>query len=107
VNPRWEDTPRGRPCPAMVDGLRCCGSSEVLNVRHLDDRTVRYRRCITCGHRWRTSERDDDLASAAWSASARSDDTGSTSFLAPPLYTRPKTRALRCLDDASTPPLPF
>jgi Zn ribbon nucleic-acid-binding protein len=102
VNPRWEDTPRGRPCPAIVDGLRCCGSSEVLNVRHFDERTVRYRRCVTCGHRWRTSEREDE-APASRVDVIFANDTGSNAFLDAPPYTRPKRSRSSHDADFSTP----
>jgi hypothetical protein len=50
---------RGRPCPAIVEGLRCNGNSEVLNVRQEADRGIRWRRCLSCGHRWRTQEIDE------------------------------------------------
>lgn len=50
---------RGRPCPRVFSTGRCGGSSEVLNVRQESDRAVRYRRCLACGHRWRTYEIDE------------------------------------------------
>lgn len=46
----------------------CFGDSEVLNVRTTRDKTVRYRRCLDCGYRWKTTERDETA----------SNDTGST-----------------------------
>lgn len=53
-------TTRGRPCPKVTQGTRCGGDSEVLNVRQQDAAGVRYRRCLSCGHRWRTKEIDDE-----------------------------------------------
>ena len=43
---------RGLTCPF------CKGDSEVLNVRHRDGQTTRYRRCLwNKKHRWTTLER--------------------------------------------------
>ena len=53
-------SPRGRPCPKVTDGARCGGDSEVLNIKQEVEKGIRYRRCLSCGHRWRTKEIDDE-----------------------------------------------
>src|SRR5687767_9201207 len=49
---------RGRPCPNVIDGHRCFGSSRVTRVWHDDklDIGIRYRECLTCGYQWYTKE---------------------------------------------------
>lgn len=49
---------RGRPCPNVIDGERCSGSSRVLKIWQEDDldAAVRLRKCVLCGHKWRTVE---------------------------------------------------
>lgn len=50
---------RGRPCPNVVNGERCGGSSEVLRVwdEEETDAGVRIRACLVCGYRWETEEK--------------------------------------------------
>lgn len=53
-------TTLGRPCPAIVEGLQCNGNSEVVKVRHVPEKGIRWRRCLSCGHRWRTKEINEE-----------------------------------------------
>jgi hypothetical protein len=41
---------RGMPCP------KCGGSSEVIKVRKISSALRRRRRCLSCEHRWATTE---------------------------------------------------